>query len=340
MTSVAVRDLVISAWEDKENGEQSSSALSRRFNLPRTTIQGIIKRYKESGTVADKKGRGRKSALTVRETREIVRKVKLNPFLSAPKLQKIIEDDFEKVVSSQTVRNYIHREGLRARTPRKKPFISKTNKKKRLQFARKHVKKPVEYWKRVLWSDETKINLFGSDGCRKVWRNPREALKPRNIMPTVKHGGGNIMVWGSMSHSGVGTIDFIDSKMNADVYISLLDANLKPSVLKLGMGRRYIFQQDNDPKHTSRKAKDFFKSRKVDVLEWPPQSPDLNPIEHLWDILKREVHQVHSSSISNLKARVREVWENISPEVTAKLVESIPRRLDAVLESRGGPTRY
>lgn len=331
---------MISTWENRGNEPITYAQLGQRFNLKKTTVYQMVRRYQETGNIADKPGRGRKPALTVRETKDIVREATKNPFTTSSKLKEIVQERYGKDVSSRTVRKYLNKEGIHGRTARKKPLISKVNQRKRLNFARKHINEPPEYWKRVLWTDESKINLFGSDCGTNVWRKKNEALKFQNTIPTVKHGGGNIMVWGSMASNGVGNLEFIDVKMNAEVYVDILNRNMKSSAQKLGLGRRYIFQQDNDPKHTSKKAQLFFKKSKVNVMEWPPQSPDLNPIEHLWGTLKRAVYSSPSSSINQLKVKVQEEWDLIDPGVTEALVNSMPRRLQAVIEANGGSTKY
>ncbi len=103
----------------------------------------------------------------------------------------------------------------------------------------------MDYWNHVLWSDETKINLFGSDGVKRVWRQPGEEYKDKCVLPTVKHGGGSFMVWGSMSAAGTGELQFIEGTMNANMYCDILKQSMIHSLQRLG--RRAVFQHDNDP---------------------------------------------------------------------------------------------
>lgn len=334
---ISTRDLVISTWQ---NESISLMGIAKRFNLPKSTVQGIIERFKKTGTVQNAPGRGKAKTFTPRETRTLLREVNDDPFKSAIKLAEIMKQSTGKVVTPKTITNYLKQEGVRARTPRKKPFVSAKNKLKRLEFARKNLNQPERFWKRILWTDETKINLFGSDGHQKVWRRSGEALQSKNLRPTVKHGGGSVLLWGSMAADGVGNLEFIDGIMNADAYVGILERNMKSSARKLGLGRNFMFQQDNDPKHTSKKAREFFQKNKQEVLEWPPQSPDLNPIEHLWEHLKRKLWESNVSSKKALKDLIVREWEVIDASVTRNLVDSMQRRLEAVIAANGGATKY
>ena len=198
--------------------------------------------------------------------------------------------------------------------------------------------KHMDYWNHVLWSDEMKINLFGSDGFKHVWRWSGEEYKNKCIMPTVKHDGGNVMVWGCMSAAGVGELHFIEGNMNSDMYSEILQQSMIPSLQKLG--RRAVFQHDNDPKHTSKTTTALLKRSRVKVMDWPSMSPDLNPIEHLWGILKRKVEVCKVSNIYQLCDVVMEEGKSIPVATCEALVNSMPRRVKAVLDNDGGHTKY
>ncbi|GFY30586.1 transposable element Tc1 transposase [Trichonephila clavipes] len=113
-----------------------------------------------------------------------------------------------------------------------------------------YVRQPQQFWNEVIFSDESKFNIFGSDGRRMVWCKPNTSHHPKHTIPTVKNGGGSVMVWGYMAASGVGKLVFIDGLMHKMAYLNVLQNNLKESADKLGLGSNFLFQQDNEPKCT------------------------------------------------------------------------------------------
>ncbi|GFT65510.1 transposable element Tc1 transposase [Trichonephila clavipes] len=119
-----------------------------------------------------------------------------------------------RIVSAETVRNMIRHAGYSSRVAKKKTFISLQNQKKRLEFTKTHQLKTDNFWKKVIFSDESKFNIFGSDGRRTVWRKPNTVLVSKNLRPTVIHGGGSVMVWGCMASNRVGNLFFIDGIYN------------------------------------------------------------------------------------------------------------------------------
>ena len=127
-------------------------------------------------------------------------------------------------------------------------------------------------------SCETKINLLGSDGVKRVWQQPGEEYKDKCVVPTVKHGDGSVMVWACMSAAGIGELQFIKGTMNANMYCDILKQDMIPSLWRC---HRAVFQHDNDPKHTSKMTTALLKKLRVKVIDLPSMSPGLNPIEHL-----------------------------------------------------------
>ncbi len=117
------------------------------------------------------------------------------------------------------------------------------HKKARKQFCWRQAE-DTDYWNYVMWSDETKINSFGSDSVKCVWRQSGEEYKDKYVLPTVKHGGGSVMVWGCMSAAGPGELQLIEGTMNANMYCDILKQSMIPSLRRLG--RRAVFQHDND----------------------------------------------------------------------------------------------
>jgi hypothetical protein len=110
----------------------------------------------------------------------------------------------------------------------------------------------------------------------------KKEMDSKNVIPAVKHGGGHAMVWSCMGYAGVGELAIVEGIMNAKGYVNLLRGNLKKSVHKVGIQDSYLFQQDNDPKHTARITREWLLYNARGLLQTPPQSPDSNPIENLW----------------------------------------------------------
>lgn len=146
-----------------------------------------------------------------------------------------------------------------------------------------------------------------------------------------------------MGASGVGEMFLCEGRMNSDTYISMLNQTLKPSFEKIFLPNErasIIFQQDNAPCHVSRKSKEWFEKNKIKVLDWPPQSPDLNPIEHLWAKLKISVGKRNPTKKQDLYRVLKEEWEKINKEDCLRLVNSMPKRIHEVIKANGMMTKY
>ena len=301
----------------------------------------LCKRFETTGKVTNQTGRGRKKATTTLTDRRIVRLALQNRRSTAVDINRSLEDAGVKV-SDRTVRRRLVAAGMRARIPRKKPFLNAVQRQKRLQWARQHVLWTKEQWEKVLWSDETRISIFGSDGVRYVRRRAGEECLPECTTATMKHPL-NIMVWGCMSRMKVGRLQVLDGTVNADRYIKeVLEPKLLFSARDIfGEGQPFVFQQDGAPCHTAKKCLNWFKTKKIELLEWPGNSPDLNPTENLWARLKRAVSVRRPGNKTQLIEAVISSWFHIiTPHDLERLVDSMQRRCQAVIKAKGYPTAY
>lgn len=238
-----------------------------------------------------------------------------------------------------TIKRRLINVNLNGRVAARKPLLRPTNKKKRLAWAKEHQQWTPEDWKTVLFTDESKFQVFGSNRRRFVRRTVGERMLPECIQPTVKHGGGSVMVWGAFGNNAVGDLVKIEGVLNSKGYHNILVRHAIPSGMRL-IGLEFTLQQDNDPKHTSRLCKDYVERKeRLGILKnmmWPPQSPDLNPIEVLWDHLDRCVREVNITSRDHLWRLLKEKWAAIEEETLNQLIERMPRVCAAVIAAKGG----
>lgn len=212
----------------------------------------------------------------------------------------------------------MHDQGHHGRTPRKKPWINKLNRGKIIEFSKLLLSASKNFFQRIILSDESKFNIFGSDGKLRVWRKSNAELQSTNLTATVKHGGGSVLVWGCFSSFGVGKLVFIDRIMDHKAYIDILKNNLKDSANIIGLGDDYIFQQDNDPKHTAYNTRMWLLYNVPKRFATPPQSPDLNPIENLWAYPESQLRKHDITSREQLKRILQQEWANIPVAFCAK----------------------
>lgn len=323
----------------------------------RRLVQTLRKQNHSFGFIAKSLGRSKNFVANALKPRKLLEKrggakktssvtddyiatlAKRDPFKSS----RAIAAEINNEISARTVRRRLYNMKLPGRIARKVPLLRKANLEKRKHFAEGHKTwcgvDGVKKWQNILWSDETKINLFGNDCERNVRRPKGQEFNPRYTKKTIKHGGGNVMVWGCFSWNGVGPIHLINDTMTKERYRDILEEVMLPFAEE-NMPLRWIFQQDNDPKHSSKLVSEWFQRKGVEVLEWPSQSPDLNPIENLWGDLKKRIGKDACRNKAELWQKIQDVWYNTPIETCRKLVNSMPHRIEKVIKNKGGYSGY
>jgi DDE superfamily endonuclease len=147
------------------------------------------------------------------------------------------------------------------------------------------------------------------------------------------------MLWVCFTRNGVGPLHRVVGNMDQHMYKGIIENIMLPHA-KRKMGRDWIFQQDNDPKHTSGLVKGAMAQKNIRLLEWPSQSPDLNPIEYFWEEFDRSCKGRKPKNQNHLFEMLKQKCYNIPISVLIKLVDSMPRRCEAVIAAKGFPTKY
>jgi len=318
----------------------SERKISSRVGVSRKTVQNVRKRIIDAPPPPQ---RGRKSKLSRPDKRKCVRLYTSGECDTVTEVKEALEEEIQLAVSRRTVARALAEFRVKSRRKKKVPMLSKKNIKARLAFARKHQHWGISDWSRVIFSDETKINRYQSDGIQYCLRREGEPINRRHVTETIKGGGGNIKMWGCMTCFGVGFASRIEGNMDAALYKEILADELQQTIEFYNMDPGdLVFQHDNDPKHTSLLVKRYLETCEFEVLDWPSQSPDLNPIEHLWADLKRRLRKcaIHPKNLDELWTTVEKLWEDTPIGTIQNLFKSMPGRCTAVIKARGKWTKY
>ncbi|XP_065684059.1 transposable element Tcb1 transposase isoform X1 [Hydra vulgaris] len=324
-----------------EDSELKQKEIARKLNIS-TQIVSLIKKKIERGidVGSQRQGNcGRKKITTPRTDRKIQNMALKDRRATCSKISSMLGEEGISV-SRKTVNNRLLEFGLKAYRPRKKPRLTENMKKARYDWAKQHESWTYDDWQKVVFSDESTIAIL-DDRVQTVRRRPGEEFLPECLKKTVKFPQ-KIMVWGAFSVHGTSRLYIVDGTMNQDKYIKVLESRLVPQIREWYGSDFWIFQQDSAPCHKSKKVMTWFQQNAVQVLPWPGNSPDMNPIENLWDILKNEIHQIPITTKSQLIERLIHVWFHSTKIkfLCKSLIESMPHRVKALILAKGGQTKY
>jgi transposase len=317
--------------------------ITKIVGVHRKTVTRTIQNYIDRKDLVAKNQGGRPKLINDENKKILKKLVKQNNRKSAEQIKNKFNEKTSINVSTRTIRRTLHELNIFSRVPAAKPLLNDKQRINRLNWCIERRNWTVRKWKSVVWSDESRFTIYKNDGPGLVWRPPGTRFNIENMTPTVKFGGGGLMMWGCFSGKGLGPLVKVDGNLNSLGYIQILEDHLLPLIENDFNRRGYLYQDDNAPVHTARVVKNWYSTNGVNVLSnWPSQSPDLNPIEHLWSELERRIRKrpKNMTSINELESALQEEWSKITNDVLIKLIESMPRRVEAVIENNGWPTRY
>lgn len=329
-------------WLNKEG--YSNTVIGKKVGLPRETVRTIVKRIEETNTPLPRQSTGRPKKINPRGLRHLERAVIRDPFMSIQQARDELKRNNINVCRD-TVVSYLRDLGFKSYYAVHKPALTDTHKRNRLEWAKEHVDWTPDQWANVIWSDESRFSVIGADGGVRVLRRVGERYKEELTVPTTKFGKGGVMVWGCFWKGGVGPLVAVDGTMNQAKYIEVLSENFQPWLMELQSqhDRRFIFQEDGATCHTGALACNWKNHHMMKGFDfWPAQSPDLNPIEHLWWALEKRIESVRCgiNNTKELRDELLNQWNQIGNDLIDRLIASMPDRCKAVIDANGGPTRY
>lgn len=289
--------------------------------------RSTITRFIASANNPSLDNRGRAPSISNRMLRRVMREISKKP-CSASYLKKVCGIK----AHVQTLRNALRKRKLSWNKCMTSIGISKRNRIKRLTFSKKNLTNWIN-WKEVIFTDEKSFSLDGLVNSVHGW-------SAKNNKPVVikRHSrGGSVMVWGAITYNGTFRLCFIDGTLDGTKYVDILKCKLRGLLF-----HKHIFQHDNCPAHKSKKCTKWFQDNDLNVLIWPPQSPDLNIIENVWAFMSNIVYENGRQyySKTELRREIFKAWNKLDIEYIQGLFRSVPSRLVQCMNKNGGKTKY
>lgn len=320
------RETVLHYWRI---GVRKAREIHNKTKIPLRTIQRNLKKFRQFGSIRRKTGSGRPRKINAVEARAIGQWVRQNNRKSLRTMAVELESQYDKKVAHTTIYRHMKTKSYQSSVPTPTPMITEKQRTVRLDWAHRHQN---DDWKRTFFVDETAFSLFRN--TVRVWH--QAGCRPTRKLPKIRQ---KVMAWGGFSIQGRTPFYTFTKIMDSEMYIQILKDYLLPTAHRM-FGSRWRLVQDNDPKHKSKKTMEFLSQRKIEVLDWPANSPDLNPIENLFSIIKNNVEKRRPENIEDLKQMMSEEWEAIPQKTLINLVNSMQQRCNSCIIATGERIKY
>ena len=313
---------------------KSDLEISTFLGVPRSTVY----RWKRSNfSLCRKAGSGRPRRTSSQSDELIVSLARSDPTLSSSEIRQASET----TISDRTVRRRLREADYRSRKRPSAVELTERHKSARLQWAmsRCHWR---SQWDRVVWTDEASVHLRRRDGRLRIWTKRGNRIPDHLVLP-ITQGGGRLLIWGGIWMNGRSELHIQRENMNSDRYVKVLERHIYPLSFQLGdPSTDWWLMDDNATCHRSSLTNSYKSQAGIRTLSWPARSPDLNPIENMWSLLKRRVRRLllPGDDLVRLQELLRQEWGSISQSTVNRLIESMPSRVHDVIQLSGNCTRY
>ncbi|GFV95456.1 histone-lysine N-methyltransferase SETMAR [Trichonephila clavipes] len=296
----------------------------REFDIAHSVVSRLWKSFKTTGMCSRRHGGGRVRSTTPAEDRYIVLSAERNRRTTAQQVANQFLAASGKQISRKTVARRLREGRLYARRPVVCVPLTRQHRTARLQWCREHHNWTEQDWACVLFSDESRFSL--SSDCRRqlIWRESGTAYRPENIQEKDRYPTCSIMVWAGIMINGRTRLHVVaNGTMTGQRYI---DEVLLPHVrlFRGAVGDKFVFMDDNATWHRTLAVQDCLDSEGIQCLVWPARSPDLNPIENVWDALGRQVagRNYHPTNKNTLIRALTEEWDKLPQQLLDNVVQN------------------
>jgi transposase len=308
--------------------------IAQELHCSENTVSLWLARWEETRSMEDTDRSGRPRCTTDDTDQEIGLLSDKKP-TSTP---KDIRHELQLPVSPHTISRRLDEIGLFGRVQETEHALTEFDLQRRLAFANEHLNKSEGWWACVFFSDETHFYL-GHHG-RTYVRRPVGEAHDSKYMRQGKQLHGKVSLWGCISAEGLGHAELYAGSLDSTRHRDILRHNLISSFRQFYPAGPWHFQQDNARFHTTPETISYLHEKGVTLLEWPPWSPDLNPIENLWNVLKARVYARFPQSLDEMEAAIREEWDAVDLKFISRICRSMPRRLQLLLDNNGHKISY
>ena len=307
-------------------------------HVPKKTIYRWVSQLKQKGNLNPFKGAKKPPKYNERDKRALKVAASRNPEESIAGIARIADFDGCHQTTVKYLKTFGFKSIVRAKVPKLKPHQVQA----RLRFVDLHLHQDLEYWKSWTFSDESSFHLDCSKGVKRIVIRKNERYLPNNVQGKSQAGGGKLMIWSHISWDGIGPLLFIYGGIDANLYMQILNETVLPHLLeRLGdTGARQRYQDDGASCHDAQAVIDFCAEKGIDRPFWPPNSPDMNPIEYVWGWVNNKLAAMadQPQTLQELEEVLTKFWDEISLESVRNLYRGMPHRIEALRKARGWNT--